>query len=120
MIVDAEGFIPSFASNVRLRAYAERNHYALEEEAPIPHDLDWVDFWTKAPDAQIDCDKTLAAWNLFSDVAHSAPGPGVLFERLDAQSVNIYKKVFWEQPCRRHTERQKACPQRGRPKKSLH
>jgi hypothetical protein len=81
--VDAEGFVPSFANTTGLRAYADRNHYTLEREEPILHDLDWVACWTKSPVQQIDCEKALAAWNLFSDIARSAPERGVAFQRLD-------------------------------------
>jgi hypothetical protein len=93
--VDAEGFIPSFENDACLRAYAHQKHFGLEDEEPILHDLDAVASWTKAPDARIDCSKTLAAWNLFVDVARSVPTKGSRFERLDEEFPNIYKKVFW-------------------------
>jgi hypothetical protein len=93
--VDAEGFIPSFENDACLRAYAHQKNYGLEDEEPILHDLDSVASWTKAPDARIDCSETLAAWNLFIDVARSVPTKGTAFERLDAELLNIYKKVFW-------------------------
>jgi hypothetical protein len=95
VIVDAEGFIPSFPNATSLRAYADRNHFALEAEEPILHELDWISSWAKAPDPQIDCRDTLAAWNLFSDVARSVPRQGIHFVRLDAQIPNVYEKVFW-------------------------
>jgi len=52
-IVDAEGFIQSFAKAAVLRAYADQNHNELEDEEAILHDLDWFALWTKAPNAQI-------------------------------------------------------------------
>ena len=36
----------------------------------------------------------MAAWNLFSDVAHSMPDKGSAFEHLDSQPT-IYDKLFW-------------------------
>jgi hypothetical protein len=94
VVVDAEGFIPSFENAACLRAYAHQKHYELEDEEPILHDLDSVVSWTKAPDTRIDCSKTLLAWNLFVDVARSVPKKGAAFERLDVEFPNIYKKVF--------------------------
>ena len=42
-----------------------------------------------------DCNKILAAWNLFGDVATSLGEPGAVFRRMDSQFRAIYNKLFW-------------------------
>lgn len=94
VVVDAEGFVVSFSDIADLRAYADENHYSLQEEEPLLHDLDWVAAWTRAPGMPVDCTKALAAWNLFADVARSVPAKGSVVESLDSQPA-IYNKLFW-------------------------
>jgi hypothetical protein len=94
VVVDAGGFVPSFRDAACLRAYADVQQYSLQSEEPILHDLDWVAAWIKAPAVPVDCGEVLAAWNLFSDVAHSMPDMGSAFEHLDSQPT-IYDKLFW-------------------------
>jgi hypothetical protein len=93
--VDAGGFIPTFKDSLVLRQYAEMSDYVLKDEEPILHDLDWVVVWTKSARGPVNCEKALAAWNLFSDVAVSIRSRGTAFKRLDAQCQKIYMKLFW-------------------------
>jgi hypothetical protein len=92
--VDAEGFVPTFRDIAHLRAYADVNHYSLQDEEPLLHDLDWVAAWTRVPAMPVDCTKALAAWNLFADVARSMPARESAFGHLDSQPA-IYNKLFW-------------------------
>jgi hypothetical protein len=93
--VDAEGFVPSFRDLISLRKYAELNHYRLESQVPVLHDLEWVATWEVAPTPQVDCEKTLAAWNLFRDVAGSIPNQRITL-KLDSQLLwPICDKLFW-------------------------
>jgi hypothetical protein len=94
VVVDARGFVPCFRDIASLRVYAELNHYSLQGEEPIIHDLDWVAAWTTVPVVQVDCSEALAAWNLFEDVARSIPGRGSAYRRLDSQ-LALYNKLFW-------------------------
>jgi len=95
VVVDANGFVPSFRDLITLHQYAEANHYSLESEAPVRHDLDWVAAWGKSPAAPVDCVEALSAWNLFRDVAMSIPSKGTAFEKLDSPGLPIYDKLFW-------------------------
>jgi hypothetical protein len=94
VMVDDGGFVLSFTDVAQLRGYADSEHYVLQNEEPILHDLDWVVGWTKLPLVPIDCEKALAAWNLFSDVALSIAARRADFERLDSRPT-VYKKLFW-------------------------
>jgi len=95
VVVDAEGFIPTFKDRVALRLYAERNGFTLTEAEPILHDLDWVATWTRSPAEPCDYHKVLGAWNLFSDVAGSVGARGISFAGLDQRCQPIYERVFW-------------------------
>jgi hypothetical protein len=79
LVVDAAGFIPSFENLLALREYAALNNYRLESEKPRLHDLDWVASWIASPEAPIDCNEALAAWNLFEDIAASIGDRGSAF-----------------------------------------
>src|SRR5713226_1361191 len=95
IVVAANGLIPTFRDPMVLREYASLNHYDLQTEEPILHDLDWVAAWAASPAIPADCDKTLAAWNLFRDVASSTGDRGIAFEHLDSKLPSIYDKLFW-------------------------
>jgi hypothetical protein len=95
VVADAGGLVPTFEDTASVQAYAELNHYSLEGEEPILHDLDSVVAWTKAPGMPVDCRNALAAWNLFGDVARSIRGRGIAFDHLDSQFPSIYEKLFW-------------------------
>ncbi len=93
--VDAGGFIPTFKDPLLLRRYADLQHYILQSDEPVLHDLDWVVTWTKSPVEPVNCEKALVAWNLFGDVAGSIGERGVAFERLHRSSRATYDKLFW-------------------------
>src|SRR5579864_1972435 len=93
--VDAGGFVPSFRDLTSLRQYANQNHFNLETEEPVLHDLDWVATWLMEPVVLVDCKEALNAWNLFSDLAASMPRLGVAFNRIDSQFQWIYNKLFF-------------------------
>ena len=61
-MADAGGFVPTFKEYACVKAYADLNHYSLEREEPILHDLDSVAAWTKAPAVPVDCGNALTAW----------------------------------------------------------
>ena len=93
--VDSDGFVVSFWDLDSLRQYADLQHYSLETEEPVLHDLDWVATWRMGPGGPLNCGEALAAWNLFSDVSASIPRRGVAFKALDSQFPLIYDKLFW-------------------------
>ena len=64
--VDSDGFVVSFGDLASLRQYADLQHYSLETEEPVLHDLDWVATWRMEPGGPVNCGEALAAWNLFS------------------------------------------------------
>ena len=94
VMVDASGCVLSFNHPADLRRYAGLNNYRLESEEPILHDLDSVAAWVATPSLAVDCNKTLAAWNLFGDVADSIVDKGRAFRDLDSQLRAIYDKLF--------------------------
>ena len=93
VVVDADGFVPSFRTFGLLQEFADRKHYRLETEEPKLHDLDWVTI--SQTDKSVDCEAALAAWNLFSDVSASVPELNHNFKGLDSQFRLIYDKLFW-------------------------
>jgi hypothetical protein len=93
--VDAGELVPTFENPIRLRQYANLRHYTLENEEPLLHDLGWITAWKLAPDALVDCQKALAAWNLFGDIAVSVPSRGTAFVKLKSDCFEIYDKLFW-------------------------
>jgi hypothetical protein len=97
VVVHDKGLIPSFKDSIVLRRYANLNHYILESEEPVLHNLDRIAAWAASPVIPVDCKEALAAWNLFGDVAASIAVRGIAFERLDSDSKfrAIYKKLFW-------------------------
>jgi hypothetical protein len=96
VVVDTQGFIPSFKDPIVLRRHANLNHYVLESEEPVLHNLDRVAAWAASPVTPVDCVEVLVAWNLFVDVAASIVDGGIAFKRLDADSKlrAIYNKVL--------------------------
>lgn len=106
LVVDADGFIPTFEGTDLLRRYADLSHFDLQNEEPILHDLDWIVTFGRAGERTCDCKKALAAWNLFVDVANSVGHKGNAFKRCDVQispkvprssdpAPSIYNKLFW-------------------------
>jgi hypothetical protein len=95
--VNAEGLLLSFPSLATLRQYADAKGWPIEPEEPILHDLDAVASWVLATDSPVNCVETLAAWNLFCDVANSVSSPNKKsFEMLNSQLGRpIYDKLFW-------------------------
>ena len=93
--VDAGEFVPTFENPINLRQYANLHDYALETEEPLLHDLNWITEWKMTPEAQVDCQKVLAAWNLFGDIAVSLPSRGIAFAKFKSNYFEIYDKLFW-------------------------
>jgi hypothetical protein len=93
--VDEGEFVPTFENPIRLRQYANLHHYTLEIEEPPFHDLDWISAWKMTPELKVDCQKALAAWNLFGDIAVSVPSRGIAFVKLKSDLSEIYDKLFW-------------------------
>jgi hypothetical protein len=91
--VDTDGFVPSFRTFALLQEFADRKHYRLETEEPRLHDLDLVGI--SRTDKSVDCEASLLAWNLFSDVSASVPELNHNFKALDSQFPLIYNKLFW-------------------------
>jgi hypothetical protein len=94
VLVDGEGFVPTFKDLSALRRYAKLHRYSLETEKPRRHDLQSVAKWIKSPIRPVNCKKALAAWNLFVDVARSVGKAGTALMRLDSRRGRIYEKVF--------------------------
>ena len=92
---DAMGQVLTFNDSKAIAAYAAARQYVLETEEPKRHDLDWVARWLSTTDMPVDCDKALAAWNLFGDVARSIPQADDAFEQLDSRFGKVYEKLFW-------------------------
>ncbi len=93
--VDAAGRIPTFRTDEEWQAYTSGHDLPLKLETPILHDLDVVAHLVKEPDGvMLDCSETLAAWNLFADLARSVPDGGIVFAEADQSNTSIYEKVF--------------------------
>ncbi len=95
LVVDAEGYIPCFRDLTMVGQFAETNGILLESETPVLHDLDWVVAWRVARAVPVDCVEALGAWNLFRDVAASAPSKGIAFGKLSSELSGVYDKLFW-------------------------
>jgi hypothetical protein len=96
VFTEAPGRVLSFATEASLLSFARRHNLPMDLEEPILHDLDTVQRWLDDPQTDaVDCEKTLAAWNLFIDVASSVPVEGAAFVRADSELRPIYEQVFW-------------------------
>jgi hypothetical protein len=71
VLLEKEGLIPIFSSEVSLATYAQNKGIELVNEQPLLLHLDSVIEWTQSPDNPIDCQECLTAWNFYSDVALS-------------------------------------------------
>jgi hypothetical protein len=71
VLLDREGLIAIFQSEVSLAKYAQVKGIELVNEQPQLHHLDSVVEWSQKPANPIDCQQCLATWNLYLDVAHS-------------------------------------------------
>lgn len=95
-VIVHDGCMSSFSSEDALRQFAAQRQLTLVDEVPRLHDLDSVQRWVLCPRGQaMDCATTLAAWNLFSDVACSIPDPGTDFSKIDSEHNDIYEKLFF-------------------------
>ncbi len=94
LLVDKNGYVPSFANLSSLDNYAKKNLITLEAEAPLLHNLDQVKKWVDNPKkSNINCQDFLAAWNLFTDLAVSVED--ITFDCQSQLTNNIYDKLFW-------------------------
>ena len=101
MLLDADGWIPSFTDREGVQAYAARGEIVLENEEPILHDLDgvarWLDLRGKVARkclrrTRIDCAEFLAAWNLFADVESAVRKARK--GKLPCRHLIVYDKLF--------------------------
>ena len=93
VFVDASGVIPSFRDVDRLLSYAEKRGISVNSEKPILHNLDVLEEWLRAKDAEkIECNSFNSAWNLFADISRSINGS---FDRSQKLTQKIYNKLFW-------------------------
>ena len=96
VVTDDAGFVPSFATEAALLAFAKSERIQVSEESPTLHNLDLVRDWLADPGQEaFDCVAVLNAWNLFGDVARSAPASAAPFSEADAKLRAVYDKVFF-------------------------
>ena len=96
VVVDSEGWIPSFRTESALFAYADTLSIAVQPEEPLLHDLDVVQLWLANPQPQrVDPQGFLSTWNLFGDVARALPAFGARFTERDSLLGPLYDKLFW-------------------------
>jgi hypothetical protein len=93
-VLNAEGKLPVFDSISKCMKYAELNNIRCEDQFPILHDLDAVDYWLRKPSAaNIDCKSFLNFWNLTTDLRTALNA--LIVTQEDSTRSDIYDKVFW-------------------------
>jgi hypothetical protein len=71
VLIDEQGYIPIFSSELALATYARNRGLDIINETPLLHNLDAIEEWLQHSESYIDCDIFQGAWNLFTDVAHA-------------------------------------------------
>ncbi|MFB9245796.1 hypothetical protein IV454_17770 [Massilia antarctica] len=93
VLLDSAGRVPGFASEADVRRHADELGLELVDEEPTVHELDCVLAWIDdAGNTTVDCDKLLAAWNLFDDVSRSVGGS---YDADKAATQGLYMKLFY-------------------------
>jgi len=91
-----ESSVPSFNTEDDLLLFASNNNISVSTEEPVIHNLDAVQAWINDSKSEtLNCGETLAAWNLFVDVASSVPVEAGDFEDADRKLNSVYEKIFW-------------------------
>lgn len=94
--IEPTGEIFAFSSLTQLKFYAKLNHLPLASEPSMLHDLDYIDTFIQNQNRiQIDYDKLLTAWNLFSDLAVSVPEKGTDFTVINKSLDSIYEIIVF-------------------------
>jgi hypothetical protein len=97
VVVNADGFVPSFRSITALEAFAATLDIELDVETPVIHNLDVLKRWLGEPkNSTVDCVVFLGAWNLFVDVARSTHANAAsIFLKREEDGFDLYDKLFW-------------------------
>jgi hypothetical protein len=95
---DSDGVVTERGSVLVFASKEFASDFAFEHDLPYSPseaeiDLDWLA--TAQFDQEIDCIRTLAAWNFFADVASSMPEKATDFFALDRRPSELYEKIFW-------------------------
>jgi hypothetical protein len=94
VMVNEQGYIPVFSSEMALAAYAKSKGIELVNKEPKLHDLDAAEEWLQQPQSSIDCFQFLLAWNLFTDVAHALQ-VSFIGRKLSPLGYRIYDKLYF-------------------------
>jgi hypothetical protein len=93
VLVDADGFVPSFKDRASLLGYAAGLNIRVDVEGPKLLNLDVLRGWLEREnDGLIDPDSFNDAWNLFADLSRSIGGD---FDPNGELTRKIYDKLFW-------------------------
>jgi len=88
------GHIATFCSAETAIAFARDRSLQVASEASPLLDLRWIQKDSLTPD-NIDCVRTMNAWNFFADVATSLPDKAAAFVAHDGTFTRTYDKLFW-------------------------
>jgi hypothetical protein len=94
ILLEEDGLIPVFRTEVALALYAKAKQTEIVNEEPILHDLDIIKEWLLEPGLPINCHVFLPAWNLFTDVANGLNKPFTGDQR-DQLTRGLYDKLFF-------------------------
>jgi hypothetical protein len=93
VLVDENGFVPSFKTKERLLNFCAEKNIRIKQEEPILHNLDIVqEFIDNQRLRKVDCPAFNSAWNLFEDISNSINGE---FDSHVKSTKKIYEKLFW-------------------------
>jgi hypothetical protein len=95
VVIEDTRRVLTFNDRESLTAYANERHLLLSNDTPTELDLDWIAQGNDFITGQLDCAKTLNAWNFFSDVASSLPEKAIDFIAKDKKPNETYDKLFW-------------------------
>ena len=93
VLVDKNGFVPSFNDVKTLRDYSNQKKIILKDEEPVIHNLELIENWLCENNSAInDYNEVLNTWNLFEDISISTNGN---FNSDRELTKKIYEKIFW-------------------------
>ena len=92
VVVDENGFVPSFGKKSDLKNYCEKNQIKVDLDNSNLTNLDTIKNWLDKGGKLEDYNLYLDTWNLFEDIAISTNGN---FDKDKAVTNDIYDRIFW-------------------------
>lgn len=92
VVIDENGFVPSFSDKNDLKIYAHKIQIEVDVGNPNPTDFDVVQIWLENGGKIKDYKTFLDVWNLLADISVSTKGD---FDNKKEVTNDIYDRIFW-------------------------